>query len=1378
MTNVNILKMGRIAELNEVKTSYKDSKNIIDCYNQSILFYKDHLFYLDSHSYSGAKQQLIPAGTLLYNVMEWAYKHLLHETYRKEREKGKINSNKCKDLQGKLKKSGTKNNFLVSQIKHFYQNELDANDINLDTVAQYSYILNNGPKHYAEDPDKEKFEVIAEIVKRFILVFIDNNAFLRPIKELNEFNSYTELLELFVLENENNHYILITQDEKLDITSCQNLLKIKWDLVMDFDIYSDEKGLLNYYKSKSALRPIVGDLTNNTIRELNIRREMPYWIMGRGYSDRPETIIESNMFIRKYGRFLSDYFQQFRSLYTQPLKIIILNQNKLLVERLMQDIDAVYADFTDTSNSVPDYEIILFKDTLVDLDPIINAKILKYDYAEFIDFLNNLPQTPTKDVINYVIPADPYEENNNKIVYELESEFFEELKVNGELLYIDIDQVDYNTYDETEDREKFYKGETEISWMGIKRHFDVERKEMFNTLRREIEKLLVNRGTAEKSIQYIPGVGGTTILRRIAFEFHSKYPTIILKNYLDGITDNALFELYRKARKTIFILIDSNNFTKDNLNKLRRALTLKSFPYVLLHFEREVISKKSSKTESTIDYFSKDEEQSMKDKLLPYIRSDIEARNRLLELVKSSKHEDRIPIIMSLTAFQEDFKGLSNYIRGFLQTLNPTQKRFLVYLSIVDYAINKPIEETFFRKSGDEIFPLISSNAFVHLIKINYNEKTFKIKYPIFSQEILRQISNPNEDRSERKGIIISNLLEYILEFIEDSRFLSTSTSKKTEILLRELFITREENDMIKDKFAPLIEKIISESPDNQNVIIGNIFKKLSEIYPEEPHYLGHLARYYFYIDKNYKMGKETIKNALDIFEQKEGNKDSHLYHMQAMGQVAEITSKLIPEIKEASRLDDAILKRELMQKIKHEANIAFEIFEEVRSLSAKGLAINLAGYISDISLCINLVDMGVRIEGKNGISDFLADSKIDGWYKSVIDRAFNLFEDSKKFPLEDNRNINSDVEASIQKIKGNLNEAISIWEKYIQSDNPDNPRVRRMLARAYEENLDFQNNQENYYKNLESIKELMEYNMKIEPDNGNNIRIWFEAIRKTSSSSSEATLDQAILKLQQWIAESDTIEAHYYYFILAFIKAVNNSTEYEQKLPYLLNKLKEKSFNSPNSRKTFEWLGFGDGLDSLITDKDFYKKEKDERDLARLRTLTGRITPNFSTSNQAAYISIFGIDVFFNPTYTVGIDRSKKNQRVQFGVGFSFEGPRAFNSTVKLVEASTEELNFNDETLVIGETVKFEVTGELEYYYTGIITKNKSLASIHKNKLGIDHKPSLGMILDLKVVRKKYINGKGEVWELENLDLNELNTNNIIAAKYEEALKRKNQNQ
>lgn len=64
-----------------------------------------------------------------------------------------------------------------------------------------------------------------------------------------------------------------------------------------------------------------------------------------------------------------------------------------------------------------------------------------------------------------------------------------------------------------------------------------------------------------------------------------------------------------------------------------------------------------------------------------------------------------------------------------------------------------------------------------------------------------------------------------------------------------------------------------------------------------------------------------------------------------------------------------------------------------------------------------------------------------------------------------------------------------------------------------------------------------------------------------------------------------------------------------------------------------------------------------------------GRISNNY-VNDSHAYINWHGVEVYFNPSATRGeISKVNIGQRVKFGLGFSYDGPRAYNSSIKLLE-------------------------------------------------------------------------------------------------------------
>ena len=63
-------------------------------------------------------------------------------------------------------------------------------------------------------------------------------------------------------------------------------------------------------------------------------------------------------------------------------------------------------------------------------------------------------------------------------------------------------------------------------------------------------------------------------------------------------------------------------------------------------------------------------------------------------------------------------------------------------------------------------------------------------------------------------------------------------------------------------------------------------------------------------------------------------------------------------------------------------------------------------------------------------------------------------------------------------------------------------------------------------------------------------------------TAKSLSPIMDAINKLNRWIALTDSVEAHYYRFVLKFIQAINGSSLAESELPKLLRELKQKSIN------------------------------------------------------------------------------------------------------------------------------------------------------------------------------------------------------------------------
>lgn len=288
----------------------------------------------------------------------------------------------------------------------------------------------------------------------------------------------------------------------------------------------------------------------------------------------------------------------------------------------------------------------------------------------------------------------------------------------------------------------------------------------------------------------------------------------------------------------------------------------------------------------------------------------------------------------------------------------------------------------------------------------------------------------------------------------------------------------------------------------------------------------------------------------------------------------------------------------------------------------------------------------------------------------------------------------------------------------------------------------------------LKKIIKLMEDNMVVESQHTGNIRLWFDAICKYKVENQETLIMDAINKLNRWISLTDSVEAHYYRFVLKFIQAINGSILAESELPKLLRELKQKSMNLYNRTVPQHWLvNEGTGLSMLYSNSRSKKNAISEEEMAKkMRLIVGRISNNYVNESHA-YINYHGTEIYFNPSATKGeIDKSKINQRVKFGIGFSYDGPRAYNSSIQLMGKEDVEEVRNIET---GMIIKCEVIKNVAFFtQVRLVGYSEEVGSIHidelSNPFNRNHRPSIGSVFEVKVLNQKFDNKtQRNIWML-----------------------------
>lgn len=540
--------------------------------------------------------------------------------------------------------------------------------------------------------------------------------------------------------------------------------------------------------------------------------------------------------------------------------------------------------------------------------------------------------------------------------------------------------------------------------------------------------------------------------------------------------------------------------------------------------------------------------------------------------------------------------------------------------------------------------------------------------------------------------------------------------------ILKNLLILRDTDSLVKNRFSPLIEfmkeKVPNDADENDKYnCIGLTFKELVKVYPEEAHFKAHLSRYYTHIEKNYDRGIEEAKEAVELAEQ-QGIHDTLLYHISGMSIRKYVEQILFKEAQECYSYGEDKLYEEKLVEIKSKLGLASDLFKKVRETNNK-----VAGYISDIEMCIAVVDFGKELYSCS-TETFLNDHK-DSWFMLYYDRALTLMEGFRNIQVEEDTEfykvrLTTRCNETLQDMIYNIENTVKMWEEYLNRANDVlRPVIRRFIARAKEQEIF--NGKEINSQDIESILKLMEENIKQEPSNGANIRIWFNALRYSKNCNTEILLDEAIQKLGTWKKIGDNFEAFYYYFILICIKAIEGSSRAESIFSSLQDELKNKTAHMPNNRVIYEWLGEGRGVGRLISSYSVLNGRVRKRPMDEIEKnayyIEGRIS-NYR-SDRSAQIRAYNMEVFYSPSgQALQSTEEDVNKKVKFVLGFSYDGLRALNKSVEIIDYSNE---LNEKQELIGKFIKCVVLGSDNagnFLKVKLVDYRNTLGSVHSSQL------------------------------------------------------------
>lgn len=379
---------------------------------------------------------------------------------------------------------------------------------------------------------------------------------------------------------------------------------------------------------------------------------------------------------------------------------------------------------------------------------------------------------------------------------------------------------------------------------------------------------------------------------------------------------------------------------------------------------------------------------------------------------------------------------------------------------------------------------------------------------------------------------------------------------------------------------------------------------------------------------------------------------DHVLYHIKGM-----IIGKLaINKMDNYKRSQERPI--EWLKDIQKNVDDAGEQFTKSRLFSPPELE---HGYVSHITLLLRTVDFGYAILGYASREDYIVSTEAT-WFRNLLDISEDLIYSLEKIHEGEKASIyQTKCISKLREQYGDFTSALKNWTKLLARNDVYRPIVRRHIADTYLTRVERIWDKLSHSE-IDHILDLMEKNLQEEPGTERNIKLWFEAARR----SDRYNIDTAIERLTYWKLNTNSIIATFYLYVLYAIQVIEGSGMALSKCKDILNECSREARNKGLRIRTnsIEWLGKQQGLKRLIKHDQLGEWEDEFETGNSLALIKGRIASIDSPAGGIIELSC-GLTAFFVPSrgfngkvYYKGKD---ENKNVNMYLAFSYDGLRAW---------------------------------------------------------------------------------------------------------------------
>jgi tetratricopeptide (TPR) repeat protein len=802
----------------------------------------------------------------------------------------------------------------------------------------------------------------------------------------------------------------------------------------------------------------------------------------------------------------------------------------------------------------------------------------------------------------------------------------------------------------------FYRGRP-ISWFELDLDLDVPRRVTDDLLVR-VTDALEQRDTLRIMLGHSPGAGGTTVARRIAWRIKDTYPTVVVRTISDdAVLAEAVADLAQISGMPVLLVVEL--VPESILDRFFGMLRARSVPAVLLISARRTSRRYGQRSGdggvSAVDVGPASQRGL---RLGPMTRRDerVQMAQRFAQMVPEradalyaltgGSPAINVPFFYALTAFDDEFEGLSEYVMQFLTGLRDEEREILILTALVHRFSGIAVPAELFapllnvsRSSPVELAKLV--NASLLDLLAEDEPGTWRMTHSLIAEEVLRQLLTPTERVSSRDDWRAA-LPAWSLRLVEHaSAVYGRYLPEDMKLILARLYTMRDDREPVElphgtSTYTELLQSM--SSPGRLEVM-----RQLVEAFPQEPHFWGHLGRLLSYDQNDYAGALGAVDRAITLSPH-----DALLHHMRGMvfrNQIRNLIRQL------PSRNVRAVEpERE---------NAVLSLVEPARNAFREASALDDTseyGHIALARMCVDVIEFGYQQSGERTYAAFLA-KPMAGVYRDLLEEAEQSIDAAQEIRGDDRASFAAgEAELGVLRLYDDYQSLLQGWRSLL--DRPDlyKPPIRRRLARAY------RNRHGSWRKasprDVRQAVELLEENLRDDPRDFASLLEWLWAARFIPVS-----VDRAADLVETWASTENDRDALFYDYVLTSLRVLKGQDsaipEYQRKL----ERSKERSTFFGNRRFSYEWLGEGTELGVIVhhTDLRDWDRSGDEPAPPILSRVTGRVS---KISGPASGTIDFGrgIEAFFVPQ-RVGLHRGvDENRRVSALLSFRYDGPQAWS--------------------------------------------------------------------------------------------------------------------